>query len=99
MNPSMLVVAVVLTGLSLDACVTAPACSPHMISVAAKERRPRISLESGALTSTPTGQVREALRESFVHEYWLRDSEGRWVQVSEATWTAAEPGERVQICR
>jgi hypothetical protein len=99
MNQRRLGNALLLAVLSLDACATAPSCVPVAVTVAAKERRTRVGLESGALQSTPTGQVREALRESFVAEYWVQDSQGRWHQVSEATWQRAEPGQRVELCR
>ena len=88
-----------LAGLSLDACASAPSCTPVAIVVAAKERRTRVSLEPGPLQTTETGQVRQAPRESFVPEYWLRDTQGHWERVSEATWTATEIGQRVEVCR
>ena len=99
MNPRTLAVVLWLAGISLDACATAPSCAPVTIVVAAKERRTRIGLEPGTLQSTETGHVRQAPRESFVPEYWLKDSQGRWDQVSEATWRTAEPGQRVEVCR
>ena len=99
MNRRTLAVVLLLAGLSLDSCATAPSCAPVAIVVAAKERRTRIGLEPGTLQSTETGRVRQALGESFVPEYWLKDSQGRWDQVSEATWRTAETGQRVEVCR
>jgi len=99
MKPRILTGVLLLAGLSLDACATAPSCAPVAIVVAAKERRTRVGLESGALQSTETGQVRQPLRESFVPEYWLKDSEGRWDRVSEATWRSVDLGQRVEVCR
>ena len=99
MNRRTLAVVLLLAGLSLDACATAPSCALVAIVVAATERRTRFALESGALQSTETGYVRQALRESFIPEYWVKDSQGGWHQVSEATWMTAETGQRVEVCR
>ena len=99
MNRRTVTVVLLLAGLSLDACATAPSCAPVAIVVAAKERRTRVALEPGGLQSTETGYVRPALRESFVPEYWVKDGQGGWHQVSEATWRTAEPGQRVEVCR
>ena len=99
MNRRTLAVVLLLAGPALDACATARSCAPVAVVVAAKERRTRVGLEPGALQSTETGHVRQAPRESVVAEYWLKDSLGRWDQVSEATWREAEPGQRVEVCR
>ena len=99
MNRRTVTVVLLLAGLSLDACATAPSCTPAAIVVAAKERRTRVALESGALQSTETGYVRQALRESFVPEYWIKDGQGGWHQISEATWMTAETEQRVEVCR
>ena len=99
MNPRILAGVTLLAGLALDACATAPSCAPVAIVVATKERRTRVGLESGSLQSTETGQIRQPLRESLVPEYWIKDSQGRWDRVSEATWRSIEPGQRVEVCR
>lgn len=91
--------ALVLAGLSLGACATALSCTPVFIVVTAKERRTRVDLDAGTPLGTETGRVRQAPRESFIPEYWLRDGQGRWYQVSEATWRTAETGQRVEVCR
>ena len=88
-----------LAALWLGACATASTCASVPIVVAAKERRTRMLAEPGGLKTTETGQVREATREAFVPEYWLKDSQGHWDKVSEATWTAAEVGGRAEVCR
>ena len=99
MNERMLTGVLLLAGLSLEACATAPSCAPAAVVVAAKERRTRVGLESGTLQSTDTGQIRQPLGESFVPEYWIKDGQGRWDRVSEATWRSVEPGQRVEVCR
>ena len=99
MNQRTLAVVLVSAGLALDACATAPSCAPVAIVVAAKERRTRVGLEPGTLQSTETGQVGQALRESVVPEYWIKDTQGRWDQVPEATWRTAETGQRAEVCR
>ena len=99
MNRRTFAVVLLLAALSLGACATAPSCVPVAIVVAAKERRTRVGLEPGTLQTTETGRIREVLRESFVPEYWLKDTQGRWDQVSEATWRTAEVGQRAEVCR
>ena len=99
MNRRTLTVILTLSAFSLGACATAPSCTSVSIVVAAKERRTRLGLEPGMLRTTETGQIREVPRESFVPEYWLKDSQGRWDKVSEATWRVAEVGQRAEVCR
>lgn len=98
MTPRTVAIALLLAGLSLDACVTAPSCVPVALVVVAKERRTRVGLQSGTLQSTPTGQIRE-VHDSFVPEYWIKDSQGRWHQVPEATWRTTELGQGAEVCR
>jgi hypothetical protein len=67
--------------------------------VAAKERRPRLVPQPGGLTTSPTGYVRETYRETSITEFWLKDAQGKWTQVSQATWDTAEIGKPVEVCR
>jgi hypothetical protein len=78
------------------------ACAPVTVVVAEKDTR-------AELRGEPIGVRSEANdargRAGFVHrqviatEYWVRDREGEWSRVPEATWRAAEPGQPVQVCR
>jgi hypothetical protein len=97
-NPRLGFGLLLLTALTLADCATAPSCTPAVIVVTERERRTRIGLEPGTPWSTETGQIRQPLHESFVPEYWLKDTRGHWYQVSEATWRVAEVGRPIEVC-
>ena len=99
MSRRLFTVFLALMALGLGACATAPTCTPVEIVVAAKEQRTRLRTEPGGLQTSQTGQVREIQRETFVREYWLKDAQGRWDQVTETAWKAAEVGRPAEVCR
>lgn len=74
--------------------------TPTTIVVAAKEERPRWESEFRGVRTTPSPErVVEVRRETLVHEYWVKGTDGRWYLVDEATWRAAEVGEPLTIDR
>jgi len=75
------------------------ACTPTSIVVERKEERPRLRTESRGVRTDATGRVVEERRDVVVPEYWVRGQDGRWYDVSEAEWRAAEPGRAVSLCR
>ena len=97
--PAFIGLALVLAPPLLGACATGALCTPAAIVVTAKEGRTRMRLEPGGLRTTETGHLREVYREVLVREYWLKDAEGHWDQVSEAAWRAAEVGRPAEVCR
>jgi len=87
---------------SLLALVTAgcaTVCRPVTIEVDRKDERSRLVSEfRGIRTSEVSGRVIEVREDRIVHEYWLRDKEGRWHQVSESVWRAVTVGGRTEVC-
>lgn len=90
---------VVVAVLALGACAAVEPCVPVSVIVAAKDRRARLGTEPGGIRTTETGIVREIQRDTIVAEYWLKDTQGRWDRVSEATWRDAEVGRPAEVCR
>ena len=99
MSRRTFVALLLVAGLALGGCATTPLCAPVTITVAAKEQRTRMHSELQGLRTTETGRVVEVYRDVFVREYWLKDAQGRWDQVSEAAWRAAEVGRPAEVCR
>ena len=75
------------------------ACKPVSINVAAKEQRTRVESEFRGVTTDQSGRVVERRQDVPVHEYWVRDTDGRWYRVSEAAWRDAKVGEPLEACR
>jgi len=38
-------------------------------------------------------------RDVLVPEYWVLGTDGRWYQLDQSEWQAAEPGRTVSVCR
>ena len=57
------------------------------------------STEVHGLRTDSTGRVLEDRREVIVPEFWVLGGDGRWYEVSEADWRAAEPGHALSLCR
>jgi hypothetical protein len=75
------------------------ACTPVSVLVEGKEERPRLRTESHGIRTDATGRIVEDRRDVMVPEYWVRGQDGRWYDVSEADWKAAEPGRPLSLCR
>ncbi len=83
----------------LAACSVGCACRPATVVVAEREERTRLDREFRGVRTDETGRVGEVRRDRLVHEWWVRDTEGRWHPVDEPTYRAAEPGGTVGVCR
>jgi hypothetical protein len=79
-------------------CASAP-CAPVSVVVERKEERPRVQTEVHGLRTDSTGRVLEDRRDVIVPEFWVLAGDGRWYEVSEADWRAAEPGRALSLCR
>ena len=66
---------------------------PITIIVVAKEIQPRWDSRVIGLQTGPSGRVVEIRQEQIVYEYWVKDIGGRWHQVSQREWQAAQLGE------
>lgn len=76
------------------------ALAPTTIVVAAKEERARLGSEFRGVRTTPAPErVVEVRRETLVHDYWVKSTDGEWYLVDEATWRAAEVGKSLTIRR
>jgi hypothetical protein len=97
MRPRLLLVAMFAGALA--AGCAGVACVPVTVVVEAKEERPRLRTETRGVRTDATGHVVEERRDVVVPEYWVRGRDGRWYDVSEAEWQAAEPGRALSRCR
>jgi hypothetical protein len=84
--------------LLVNACASVP-CRPVQVVVDRKEERSRLRSEVRGLRTDPTGRVVEERRDVIVPEFWVRGADGRWYDVGEAEWRAAEPGSTLTVCR
>ena len=76
------------------------ACAPAAVVVERKEERARVRTETrGVRTDAGSGRVAEERRDVAVPEYWVLGRDGRWYDVSEAEFQAAEPGRALSLCR
>jgi hypothetical protein len=74
------------------------ACHPATIVADRREERSRLVSEARGVRTDALGRVVEERRERIVHEWWVRDTQGRWHSVDEATYRAAEPGREIGVC-
>jgi hypothetical protein len=75
------------------------ACVPTSVVVERKEERRELRTEVRGMRTGPTGAVIQDRREVIVPEYWMLGRDGRWYQLSEREWRAAEPGQPLSFCR
>ena len=75
------------------------ACRPQTVLVERKEERVRLESEFRGLRQEGPGRPSEIRRDKIVSEYWIRDRDGAWYEVSEATWRDAAPGTSLELCR
>ena len=74
------------------------ACRPATVVADRREERSRLESEFRGLRTDGAGRVAETRQDRIVHEWWVRDTEGRWHRVDEATYRAAEPGREIAVC-
>jgi hypothetical protein len=84
---------------ALLATLAGCACRAATVVVAAREERTRLEREFRGVRTDELGRVGEVRRDRLVHEWWVRDTEGRWHLVDEPTYRAAAPGREVGVCR
>jgi hypothetical protein len=46
-----------------------------------------------------TGRVYEVRHAVVEESYWVREADGAWIAVDEATWRLAKKGEPLRVCR
>lgn len=92
------IAALVLAALGAPACVVL-GCTPVTIVVAGKEERTRVERELRGISPDRLGRIGERHLETLVHEFWVRDRDGRWYRVPEADWRRAREGEPLEVCR
>lgn len=86
-----------LFALLLGACAPL-ACREARVVADRREERTRLESEFRGVRTDPLGRVGEVRQDRLVHEWWVRDAEGRWHRVDEETYRAAEPGQEVRVC-
>jgi hypothetical protein len=74
------------------------ACRPVTVVVERREERSRLESEFRGLHTDGAGRVAETRQDRIVHEWWVRDTEGRWHRVDEGTYREAEPGREIGVC-
>ena len=97
MRPYPFVTAIV-AGALTSACA-AVTCAPATVVVERKEERRGLRSEFRGMRTSPTGAVVQEQREVVVPEYWVLGTDGRWYQLGQSEWQAAEPGSTVSVCR
>jgi hypothetical protein len=75
------------------------ACRPQTVLVDVKEERTRLESEFRGMKQDPSGRLSEIRRDRIVPEYWVRDRDGAWHQVSESEWRDTAPGKPLEVCR
>jgi len=85
-------------GALLAGCASA-ACVPATVVVERKEERRGLRSEFRGMRTSPTGAVVQEQREVVVPEYWVLGRDGRWYQLGQSEWQAAEPGRAISLCR
>ena len=88
---------VIAAGALAAGCASA-ACAPASVVVERKEERKEMRSEFRGMRTSPTGAVVPDRREVIVPEYWVLGRDGRWYELSESAWQAAEPGQTVSLC-
>ena len=74
------------------------ACRPATVVADRREERTRLDSEFRGVRTDEVGRVGQVRRDRLVHEWWVRDTQGRWHRVEEDTYRAAEPGREVGVC-
>jgi len=97
MRPYPLVTAIVAG--ALTAACAAVTCAPATVVVERKDERKELRSELRGMRTSPTGAVVADRREVLVPEYWVLGTDGRWYQLGQSEWQAAEPGSTVSVCR
>jgi hypothetical protein len=82
----------------LVALLAGCACRPATVVVDRREERTRLDSEFRGVRTDELGRVGEVRRDRLVHEWWVRDTQGRWHRVDEETYRAAPPGRDVGVC-
>jgi hypothetical protein len=84
---------------ALAAGCAAVTCTPASVVVERKDERKELRSEFRGMRTGPTGAVVEDRRDVIVPQYWVLGRDGRWYQLTESDWRAAEPGQPVSVCR
>ncbi|HTO13956.1 MAG TPA: hypothetical protein VMQ51_20450 [Candidatus Binatia bacterium] len=88
----------ILVGALAAGCASV-ACTPASVVVERKEERKELRSEFRGMRTSPSGALVEDRREVIVPEYWMLGRDGRWYQLTESQWRAAEPGQTLSLCR
>jgi hypothetical protein len=79
-------------------CAIAP-CTPSTIVVRDAAETSVVESRLDSVSFDPLGHRMDHRRDVVVPRFWVRDADGHWIAVDEATWRRAAKGQPLDVCR